>query len=83
MSCEQAVRNIIQQCTRVKNRIETKIQLAEKGTYSYFIIDFQNQCEVYKDKIKECPTAKNLTDYMSFLERVEKEREWLKNGNDK
>lgn len=80
LNCEQAVRNIKQQCARVKNRIETKIQLAEKGTYSYFIIDFQNQCEVYKDKIKECPTVENLTDYMSFLDKVEKDREWINNG---
>lgn len=83
LNCEQAVRNIKQQCTRVKNRIETKIQLAEKGTYSYFIIDFQNQCEVYKDRIKECPTVENLTDYMSFLDKVEKDRGWLNNGNNK
>ncbi len=83
LNCEQAVRNIKQQFTRIKNRIETKAQLSEKNCVCNYVWRFQNECSKFQDIIKESPTVENITKYMEFLQTTEKEREWLKNGNNK
>ena len=88
LNCEQAVRNIKQQCGRKKNRIETKANNANKSdvlnhSYSEFVVDFQKQCDFYIEKISEKLTVENLSDYLCFLERVEKGKEWLHYGNSK
>lgn len=88
LNCEQAVRNIKYQCGRKKNRIETKANNANKNnvlnhSYSGFVVDFQNQCYCYIDKISQRHTAENLSEYMCFLDRVEKGKEWLNYGNSK
>ena len=88
MNCEQAVRNIKQQCGRKKNRIETKANNANKSdvlnhSYSEFVVDFQKQCDFHIERISERLTVENLSDYLCFLERVEKGKEWLHNGNSK
>lgn len=87
-NCEQAVRNIKYQCGRKKNRIETKANNANKcivlnHSYSNFVVDFQKQCDPYIERISKRSTVENLSDYLYFLDRVEKGKEWLNNGNSK
>lgn len=82
LNCEQAVRNIKQQCSRKKNRIETKANNANKGnvlnhSYSSFIVDFQKQCDCYIERLSKRLSVNNLSDYLHFLDRVEKAKEWL------
>lgn len=88
LSCEQAVRNIKQQCGRIKNRIETKAYNANKDnilnhSYSHFVWDFQKQCEQYTNKLQKSNTVENLSAYMHFLSSVEKRKEWQHYGSDK
>lgn len=87
LNCEQAVRNIKQQCGRKKNRIETKannaINLKKYSVVSSFVNDFVNECYVYLDKISKKNSAENLSNYLLFLDRVEKGKEWLNYGNSK
>lgn len=87
LNCEQAVRNIKQQCGRKKNRIETKannaINLKKYSVVSSFVDDFVNECYVYLDEISKKSSVENLSNYLSFLDRVEKGKEWLNNGNSK
>ena len=87
MNCEQAVRNIKQQCGRKKNRIETKannaINLKRYSVVSSFVDYFVNECYVFLDEISKKNSAENLSNYLLFLDRVEKGKEWLNNGNDK
>ena len=52
-------------------------------SYSEFVVDFQKQCDFYIEKISEKLTVENLSDYLCFLERVEKGKEWLHYGNSK
>ena len=87
LNCEQAVRNIKQQCGRKKNRIETKannaINLKRYSVVSSFVDYFVNECYVFLDEISKKNSAENLSNYLLFLDRVEKGKEWLNNGNDK
>ena len=87
LNCEQAVRNIKQQCGRKKNRIETKannaINLKKHSVVSSFVDDFVNECYVYLDEISKKNSAENLSNYLLFLDRVEKGKEWLNYGNSK
>ena len=90
LNCEQAVRNIKQQCGRKKNRIETKANNAinkkdnyKANGYSSFVYEFQIKCDKYKEKMEERHTAEVLSEYLSFLDKVEKEKEWLNYGNSK
>lgn len=89
-NCEQAVRNIKYQCSRKKNRIETKANNAinkkdnyKANGYSSFVYEFQIKCDKYKEKMEERHTAEVLSEYLSFLDKVEKEKEWLNYGNSK
>ncbi|MBE6756662.1 MAG: hypothetical protein E7555_09420 [Ruminococcaceae bacterium] len=88
LNCEQAVRNIKYQCGRKKNRIETKANNANKSdilnhSYSEFVLNFQKQCDFFIDKISQRHTVENLSEYMCFLDKVEKGKEWLNYGNSK
>lgn len=82
LSCEQAVRNILQKCSRIKNRIETKTrqtvaaQLHENAFEDYF----REQCDHFYRAAKLDPTVENLTNYHDFLEATEKGKGWINNG---
>lgn len=79
--CSEAVQNIKQNCTRIRNRIETKarstVDAQLKGGYSEFIIDFKSKADELRDVAYEFPTVDNLTKYWSFLKQTEKSKEWL------
>lgn len=79
LNCEQAVRNILYNCGRIKNRIETKAgaTLSAQLHTNPFIDDFFKQCEPLRLSAKANPTVENLTKYYSFLKTTEKERRWL------
>ncbi len=84
LQCEQAVRNIKQECTRVKNRIETKannhyklskisnIEIAPFNNDLYFL------CEPYQTQIAKRPNATLQEEYLSLLRKIDKGKEWLK-----
>lgn len=76
LNCEQAVRNIMQNCSRIKNRIETKARNARIGSNS-FIYDFALKCDPLYLDAKRRPTVKNLLAYHAFLKSVEKNKGWL------
>lgn len=74
--CEQAVRNIMQKCGRIKNRIETKINAAQQLDFT-MRTSFQQECDSYYLTAKEAPTVENLERYYAFLCDTEKRKEWL------
>ena len=82
LSCEQAVRNILQKCSRIKNRIETKTRqtAAAQRHESIFEDNFRKQCEHFYKAAKSDPTVENLTNYHNFLEATEKGKGWINNG---
>ncbi len=85
LSCEQAVRNIKQQCGRIKKRIETKAYNANKENifnhaYSKYVYEFQKQCDQYTYKSQKSNSVENLNAYMCFLISLEKRKEWQNNG---
>ena len=79
LSCEQAVRNILQKCGRMKNRIETKTQQTVTGQLhtNPFLEKFNSQCMPLYVTAKKFPTVNNLTSYYNFLKDTEKERGWI------
>ena len=79
LSCEQAVRNILQKCGRMKNRIETKTQQTVTGQLhtNPFLEKFNSQCMPLYYTAKKFPTVNNLTSYYNFLKDTEKERGWI------
>lgn len=79
LKCEQAVRNILQKCGRIKNRIETKTNATITGQQlnNPFSDVFAEQCTPIYLLAKNQPTAKNLREYYNFLVKTEKERGWL------
>ncbi len=88
LECEQAVRNIKQQCGRIKNRIETKARSADKESilnhqYTTFVYGFQEQCAQYTDKLQKGNTVENLSAYMNFLRTADQRKEWQNHGSDK
>lgn len=76
LNCEQAVKNIRQQCLRVKNRIETKINNAQQLDFT-MRLSFLQECDSYYFAAKESPTVGNLERYYAFLCDTEKRKEWL------
>lgn len=82
LSCEQAVRNILQKCSRIKNRIETKNRqtAAAQRHESTFEEDFRKKCDHFYLAAKLDPTVQNLSVYHDFLEATEKEKGWINNG---
>lgn len=76
LNCEQAVRNIFQQCGRMKNRIETKARQREPITK--FEDEFRSNCESLYLTAKGTPTIENLSAYLTFLRKTEKEGKWRK-----
>ena len=79
LTCEAAVQNIRQNCTRLKNSIETKANssLAAQLGNNAFLFAFSDTCAPFQKAIAEEPTAENLTDYYRFLQKTNKERAWL------
>lgn len=73
LNCEQAVKNIRQQCLRVKNRIETKINSAQQLDFT-MRLSFQEKCDSY---YPTAPTVENLEKYYTFLCDTEKRRAWI------
>lgn len=77
-SCEQAVRQITQNCTRLRNAIRTKAgrtinaQLHE----SSFLQKFEIDNFALEQAAREAPTVENLTAYYVFLRKVNKSRGW-------
>ena len=82
LSCEQAVRNILQKCSRKKNRITTKMNQRSAIKYpdSTYEDTFNADCSRLYNLAKLEPTTENLTKYHNFLETSEKERGWINNG---
>ena len=76
LACEQAVRNIRQQCTRQRNRIVTKAR--STNAHNHFEDDFIREDEPLQERQQKFPTAANLSEYMQFLRNTEKGRAWLK-----
>lgn len=76
LGCEQAVRNIMQNCRRIKNRIETKATEAMRGRDNY-LCNFQQECEPLYQAAKKVPTTENLEIYHTFLKKAEKAKGWL------
>ena len=79
LTCEQAVRNIQQKCSRIKNRIETKASqtVAAQLHDSSFLLDFSRKCIPLYDAAKKSPTVSNLTNYYNFLKSTEERKGWL------
>jgi len=81
LTCKAAAQNMRQECSRVKNRIETKARNSLKGQLTGgnpdFINQFQIKCDTYL-KHKPFKSANNLSEYLSFLRNTDKKREWLK-----
>lgn len=82
--CKDAAKNMKQECTRVKNRIETKAYSSKtqrsgknKGSYNKYVEELQNKCKVYQD-YTPYESADNLEAYHSFLRETEKQKGWLK-----
>lgn len=77
LNCEQAVRNIMQNCSRIKNRIDVKSRNAMRGSDVSYFFDFQKQCDFPYQKAKKFPSAENLMSYHTFLKEAEKAKGWL------
>ena len=82
LSCEQTVRNILQKCGRIRNRIETKANqtIAAQLHESVFQVKFRTECDHLYMMAKNDPTVENLTNYYNYLQATEKERGWINNG---
>lgn len=80
LNCEQAVRNIMQECGRIKNRIDIKAAATPSGQRreNLFVDEFFREWEPLYMSAKDKPTVKNLNKYLSFLRTTEEERGWLK-----
>ncbi len=65
LSCEQAVRNIMQKHKRRQRNIRE--YLVNYAKYDYEIEDFKQQSKVLRDAAKAYPTVENLTKYDQFL----------------
>ena len=78
-TCEQAVRNVTQNCTRIRNRIRTKAAStvsAQLGNNS-FILAFEDANGPLELLARQQPTVENLTKYHKFLKETEAARAWL------
>ncbi|WP_028518166.1 DUF6076 domain-containing protein [Ruminococcus flavefaciens] len=82
--CKEAAKSMKQECTRVKNRIETKAYSSKsqrsgknKGAYNKYVEEFQKKCNDYISYIPY-EAAENLEAYHSFLRETEKQKGWLK-----
>lgn len=78
-TCEQAVRNVTQNCTRIRNRIRTKASStvsAQLGNNS-FILAFEDENAPLELLARQHPTVENLTKYHKFLKETETARAWL------
>lgn len=85
LECEQAVRNIMQNCRRIRNRIETKANTAmiAKLCGNNFAEEFFSECQPLYETAKKRPNVENLTAYYEFLKQTEKRKRWLEiGGND-
>lgn len=77
-SCEQAVRQIMQNCTRLRNAIRTKAgcTTAAQLYASDFLEAFEAKNAALEQTAREAPTVANLTAYYGFLRQVNKSRGW-------
>ena len=78
-NCEQAVRQITQNCTRLRNGIRTKASstISAQLYQSTFLNEFETQNAVLEAAAKDKPTVENLTAYYNFLKDTNKRRRWL------
>lgn len=81
-SCEQAVRDIRQNCKRLRASIMSKAAGATTAIANgnEFYILFPNACEELKEAEEKSPTAENLRNYYLFLKKVNKDKRWLVRG---
>ena len=81
-SCEQAVRDIRQNCKRLRASILSKAGMSTvaKANGNEFYILFPKVCEILKTAEEKLPTAENLEKYYLFLKQVNKEKRWLIRG---
>lgn len=77
LHCEQAVRNIMQNCGRIKNRIETKAATARRGGDNSYMYAFARKCDKFYIDAKKEPSVSNLQRYYCFLKETEKSKGWL------
>lgn len=80
LQCEAAVRNIMQKCGRIKNRIETKAATARRGGNNSYLYHFAEECDPYYMDAKTAPTVENLEKFYVFLKDTERKQEWLTKG---
>ena len=78
-SCEQAVRQIMQNCTRLRGAIRTKASRTVSAQLhnSTFLPEFEKENMELECAARERPTVDNLTLYYNFLKRTNKEKKWL------
>lgn len=78
-SCEQAVRQIMQNCTRLRGAIRTKASntVSAQLHSSKFLPEFEKENMGLECAARERPTVDNLTLYYNFLKRTNKEKKWL------
>lgn len=83
-TCEQAVRQITQNCTRLRNAIRTKAgrTTAAQLYASDFLQAFEVENAVLEQTAREAPTVVNLTAYYGFLRQVNKSRGWTGGKSD-
>lgn len=82
LKCEQAVRNIMQNCSRIKNRIETKAAVARRGGDNSYLYCFVEECDKFYMAAKQDPSVFNLQNYYYFLKETEKSKGWLKSSKE-
>lgn len=83
-TCEQAVRQITQNCTRLRNAIRTKVgrTTAAQLYVSDFSQAFEEENAVLEQAAREAPTVANLTAYYYYLKQINKSRGWTGGESD-
>lgn len=78
-NCEQAVRQIMQNCTRLRSAIRTKAgnTISAQLHNSTFLSEFEKKNTELECIARERPTVDNLTMYYNFLKKTNKEKKWL------
>lgn len=83
-NCEQAVRQIMQNCTRLKGSIRTKANSTVSAQLhsNAFLPEFEKRNLELESAAREKPTVDNLTMYYIFLKKTNKEKRWLGENDD-
>lgn len=80
LNCEQAVQNIRQECSRIRNRIDIKAGATAATGGAPFQDWFWSECTGRTEAIKKTATAERQMEYLNFLKETEKSKAWLDNS---